>query len=229
VRATLAAVGAANTPIYVTEVGWPTHSSAEGAGALPDATRSGDLALLSDVLARSDCGVSQLVVYTWSSPERDQSNAGDWFGIAARDGGPTVSSRAYSDAIRRDSNGNLGPTLPVCSGPPIRGAQALDFGNAAQVAQSGLTLGLSLRKLPGPRHRACYRARVTYQGLPINRAAVRFGHLRPLSRRNRRAMTGRTGSDGAATLCGRRGRARVVAVASLAGIAASPPATAGRR
>ncbi|MGZ4201083.1 MAG: GH39 family glycosyl hydrolase [Thermoleophilaceae bacterium] len=227
VLATLALVRAAlapGTPIYVTETGWPTRGMAEGAGGLPDATRGGDLALLADALARSDCGVRDMVVYSWVTAQSDPNDAGDWFGIAGKDGSATASSRAYAAAIRRNSSGASGAPLQICSGAPIRGAAPLDFGAAAQVVKSGLTLGLSVKRVPG--HGACFRARVTYEGLPVNRAAVRFAGLRPLSRRNRRPKVGRTAADGTSTECGRRPRRSIRAVASLAGIAASAPAAA---
>ena len=209
-RSMLAAMGAGSTPIYVTEVGWPTQGAAEGAGGLPETTRAGDPALLADTLPRSDCGVSGLVVYTWTTPERDSRDASDWFGIADKDGDPVVSSRAYGDAIRRSSS-QPGSTLPVCATQP-----------AAQPA----ALGLSLQRVPAPRRGVCYGVRVTYQGLPVNRAAVSYQGLKPLSRRNRRPLISRTAADGAATACGRRTRRRVVGVAAIAGVAASRPATA---
>jgi hypothetical protein len=206
-RSALAAVGAGSVPIYVTEVGWPTHGAAEGAGGLPEATRAGNLALLADTLPRTDCGVSGLVVYTWTTPEDDEGDASDWFGIADKHGGATVSSRAYGEAIQRNLSQPTGSTLPLCAGQP-----------AAQPA----TLRLSLLRVPAPRkRRACYRARVTYQGLPVNRAAIQYQGLRPLSRRNRRPLIGRTAADGTATVCGRRSGRRVLGTASLGGVAAS--------
>jgi hypothetical protein len=205
-RSTLAAVGAGAVPIYVTEVGWPTHGAAEGAGGLPESTRAGDLALLADTLPRSDCGVNGLVVYTWVTPEDDPGDAADWFGIADKHGGATVSSRAYGDAIQRNVSRPPGSTLPICGGQP---------------AAEPVWLRLSLQHVPAPRRRACYRARVTYQGLPVNRAAVSYQGLKPLSRRNRRPMIGRTAADGTATVCGRRTRRRVLGTASLGGVAAS--------
>jgi polysaccharide biosynthesis protein PslG len=224
VFATVAGVRAAlpsGTPLYLTETGWPTRGAAEGAGAVPDSTRGADLALLADAFGRSDCGVRDMVVYSWVTAESDPRDAGDWFGIAGRDGSPTTSSRAYSAAIRRNSAAAAGAPLPICSGPPIRGAPALDFGAAAQVVRSGLVLGLSLKRVSG--HGSCFRARVAYRGLPVNRAAVRFAGLHPLSRRNHRPMVGRTGADGTTRLCGRPPRGAVRAVASLAGVAASAP------
>ena len=164
-----------------------------------------------------------MLVYSWVTAQSDPNDAGDWFGIAGRTAAPPRRA-VYSAAIGRNSSGAGGAPLPICSGAPIRGAAPLEFGAAAQVVKSGLALGLSVKRVPG--HGACFRARVTYEGLPVNRAAVRFAGLRPLSRRNRRPKVGRTAADGTSTECGHRPRGGIRAVASLAGIAASAPAAA---
>jgi hypothetical protein len=79
----------------VTEVGWPRpNESPTAAFSLPDETRAGAVALAVDALRASDCGVSAVQLFTWTSPERDPLEQEDWFGLVHPDGSPTAATRS---------------------------------------------------------------------------------------------------------------------------------------
>lgn len=103
-RATLASLGLASVPLYVTEFGWTIHPS----GALSyahEARRPGYIATSLAQLGHTDCGVAMTVIYTWVTPERNPANPQDWFGIhpPPPDGGSSPDSVAFAAGLRAAS------------------------------------------------------------------------------------------------------------------------------
>jgi hypothetical protein len=99
-RRTLETLGDPHVPIQVTEVGWPTG----GAGSpivMGEQARAAALERVTDTLARSDCEVTSVIPYTWSTPEQNGDDPEDWYGIRHPDGGVTPSSAAYARVVAR--------------------------------------------------------------------------------------------------------------------------------
>jgi hypothetical protein len=91
-RAALDQLAGPSVPIEITEVGWSTISVSE-------TERANDLAALAQDLPRSDCNISRLITYSWTSPEQNQSRADDWFGIYNHNGTPKPSGTAFLGAV----------------------------------------------------------------------------------------------------------------------------------
>ena len=124
-RETLELEGEPGLPVQITEIGWPTSggdptvlSEPARAAAFADATRS---------IARSDCGVSAIVAYTWRTPRHDATG----FGIRRSNGGPGPSSRAFVGVASR-VRGKVAAPLSIChpqgAGPEIGSAVRLGIG-----------------------------------------------------------------------------------------------------
>ena len=96
-RQTLRRLGEGKVPIHITELGWPTK------GHFPivisEVTRAVSLENAAETLARSDCGIASVVVYTWTAPERNPDDKEDWYGIVHSDGGPTPTSEAFERVL----------------------------------------------------------------------------------------------------------------------------------
>jgi hypothetical protein len=118
-RHSLAALGEPALPIEITEVGWPT---AGGAGSMPDEQRAVQYRLLTDWVARSDCGVTRFIPHNWVNEERDPNTVEDWFGLFHPDATPTAAGTAYLEASRILEGGGpqAAPTDTVyrCGPPP---------------------------------------------------------------------------------------------------------------
>ena len=96
-RRTLRRLRDGEVPIHITELGWPTK------GHFPivigEVTRAVSLENAAETLARSDCGVASVVVYTWTSPERNPGDKEDWYGIRHPDGSPSPTSDAFERVV----------------------------------------------------------------------------------------------------------------------------------
>ena len=118
-RRSLAALGEPGLPIEVTEVGWPT---AGGAGSMADQQRALQYQLLTDQVARSDCGVTRFIPHTWVTAERDPNTVEDWFGLFHPDATPTAAGTAYLEASRvlegRGPQAAPTDTIYRCGAPP---------------------------------------------------------------------------------------------------------------
>jgi hypothetical protein len=113
-RGTLRRLGETKVPIHITELGWPTK------GHFPivigEVERAVSLENAAETLARSDCGVASVVVYTWTTPERHPADKEDWYGIRHPDGTRTQTSDAFArvlDHWRRNPVEN-GSRLSLC-------------------------------------------------------------------------------------------------------------------
>jgi hypothetical protein len=109
-RATLELVGAADLPVHITELGWPT--SGKDPTVLPERARAAALEAAAARLARSDCGIRAVIAYTWKTPRRDRTG----FGIRRPDGRPAPSSRAFERVVARYDR-NPGVRLRLCHPP----------------------------------------------------------------------------------------------------------------
>jgi len=94
-------------PIEITETGWAVPP-------VPEAWRAQRLARLVRELPRSDCGVTRLIVHTWTSTDAGRSPEG-WFGIARPDGTLGPSGAAFQAAVAAmTSHRPMGPTVEIC-------------------------------------------------------------------------------------------------------------------
>ena len=202
IRQTLRSLGAGGVPIAATELGWPRpNQSPNAAFAIPDATRAGDIGLISDALPVSDCNVDRLLMFTWTTPEANPVEQEDWFGLVHPDGAPTAAAGALAAASLRELP--AGPPLAVCGGAPATSAP--------------LALDMKVTRARGDQGRTCARAAVTYRGLPVNRIPVEY-----VQGTNRASIAG--DDDGHTERCfSKPGRIRVQAKAGR--WAASRPAT----
>jgi hypothetical protein len=127
-RAALELEGEANLPVHVTELGWPT--AGDDPTVLREPARAAALETAADRIARSDCGVSALIAYTWRTPRHDRTG----FGIRRPDGRPGPSSRAFLRVVKRHRRVPA-KRLAICH-PPGDGeaiASALRVGIGAAV------------------------------------------------------------------------------------------------
>lgn len=92
------AAGLDGVPLDVTEFGWVASPAGNDAYASPE-RRPRYIRETTDALARTDCDVATVVLYTWVTPERDPADGEDWFGIRHPDGRPSPSSRAFARAL----------------------------------------------------------------------------------------------------------------------------------
>jgi hypothetical protein len=98
-RATLAALGLASVPLYVTEFGWPTlppHSQ----DWAPERLRPRYIQRTIAAIGQIQCGVAMTILYTWVTPERNPADREDWFGIASPAGTDTPDVRALTVGLR---------------------------------------------------------------------------------------------------------------------------------
>lgn len=93
-RAALDARGLRNVPLYVTEFGWSTRPPG-GFAYLAAGLRAGYLEQTLAGLGHLDCGLAAVLLYAWTTPERDRSNSNDWFGISPPGGGETADMRSF--------------------------------------------------------------------------------------------------------------------------------------
>jgi hypothetical protein len=104
-RQTLATLGLATVPLYVTEFGWTT--SPQGAlDWLPARLRPGYVESTLASLAASGCGVAAALLYTWFSPARNPSDAQQWFGIS----GSSTDVDAFAAGLREATRARPQPS-----------------------------------------------------------------------------------------------------------------------
>ncbi|MGI8713942.1 MAG: hypothetical protein ACR2NR_12355 [Solirubrobacteraceae bacterium] len=98
-RATLAALGMAAVPLYVTEFGWTTSPPA-ALDYVSAAQRPEWIERTLASLGHLDCGLAATVLYTWVTPDGDPANSQDWYGIEGPDAVATPSSAAFTAGLR---------------------------------------------------------------------------------------------------------------------------------
>ena len=104
-RATLRGLGQGRVPILVTEYGWQSVA-AGGLQFTSETDKAAFIERTTDALARSDCGIDAVVLYSWITPERDPRSADDWYGVYRPQGGDTPSSRAFARALHGRGGGS---------------------------------------------------------------------------------------------------------------------------
>lgn len=163
-RRTLRRLGLGERPLMVTEVGWKRSGAAGDGLVVPDRVRAGDLALSTEALASSDCGVGTISPYTWMTPER-RERGDDWYGIVRPDGRPRPPARAYARVVATHPRPG---TLRLCGRAASR--RALPLGVATTPPRGG-----------------CRRVTAMFRGWPVGGALLRVTGRRPV-------RTGRFGS-----------------------------------
>jgi hypothetical protein len=98
-RAALDAAGLGAVPLYVTEFGWTTSPP----GALDYAPAPRRPAFIEQTLAdlgHLSCGLAAVLLFAWTTSERDPANPNDQFGIAAPGGGGGPGVQAFTAGLR---------------------------------------------------------------------------------------------------------------------------------
>jgi hypothetical protein len=189
-------------PIHITEAGWPTSGSSpwvDVARPMPERSRAGSLTLVADALAASNCDVVAFEPSTWVSAEQDRKDADQWLGISQPNGGKTVTSVAYADAIARDRKAPLpARRVPVCNR-----------------ATAGRGLGLPLELSATRGLKGSYTGRVSYYGRPVPGVTVEARRVLGSGRRGG-AIRVKTDLDGRFTITPRaQGAKRIDVRASI--------------
>jgi hypothetical protein len=96
-RLAMRSVGLGAVPMYVTEIGWTTHGW--GSDYATAAERPGYIAATIPTLGHSDCGIAAVLLYAWTTPERDPSKPWDWFGISPPGAGGSADTAAFTSAV----------------------------------------------------------------------------------------------------------------------------------
>ena len=112
-RTTLSSLGMPGTPLYVTEFGWTTSPSSAPDYVGPGLRPGYIVKTLTD-LGHLDCGLAAAVLYSWVTPERNPTEAGDWYGIHGPYGASTPDSAAFTAGLRAARG--PGPVVSVCGG-----------------------------------------------------------------------------------------------------------------
>jgi hypothetical protein len=167
-RLAMRADGIGGVPLYITEFGWTTHGSALRDSASP-AARPGYISTAMSTLGHTDCGVAAVLLYAWTTPERNPGNAQDWFGISPPGAGDSPDTAAFTTGLQAGS-APAPPTL-LCSEDPIL------------LARRALPLHRTPRRTPATRAartagRSNHPARVR-----CSRAAARRKRCRAAARR----------------------------------------------
>ena len=98
-RSTLRSLGLPNVPLYVTELGWVISPSTSRHWA-PARLRPSYIRDTFAALARSNCGVASVIVYTWITPEQNPGDQEDWFGIHRLGALGTADTAGFSAGLR---------------------------------------------------------------------------------------------------------------------------------
>jgi polysaccharide biosynthesis protein PslG len=111
-RQAMDGLGLAQVPLYVTEIGWSTSTSADGKYA-PAHLRPGYLETLFTTFGHTNCGIAAAILYAWMTPERNPAEGNDWLGIHPPAGGNTQDVRAFTAGVRAARS--PGPSVNICS------------------------------------------------------------------------------------------------------------------
>lgn len=108
-REWLDAHGASTLPIEITETGWATPP-------LSESERAARMSTLVQGLARSSCGISRIVPYTWLTFESNASDPEEWFGIANANATLKPTGVALAAAIAAVVGGTAVAASDPCTG-----------------------------------------------------------------------------------------------------------------
>jgi hypothetical protein len=134
-RTVLDANGAARIPLLVTEFGWVDSPRKDPLFA-PPRRKARYVTEAMTELAASGCGVKAVLLYSWTTPERDPRERDSWYGVHPADGGETPSSRAFAAVLRRAS---AAPprTTTSCAHPPSPAAAGPRSGDRRRRRRGG--------------------------------------------------------------------------------------------
>jgi hypothetical protein len=164
-RLAMRSVGLAGVPLYVTEIGWTTHGS--GFDSASAAERPGFISTTISTLGHTDCGVAAVMLYAWTTPERNAANPEDWFGISPPGAGGSPDTAAFTTAIAA-AEAPAPPVLLCSADPPLT------------------LLGAPSARSParrGERHRPTHRARHRGRRARCARSAAKHRRCRAAKRR----------------------------------------------
>jgi hypothetical protein len=101
-RSILDDAGFVETPMTVNEFGWDTKGSLPGyLEPVSEETRADYVAEVVAAATSSDCGLVALAPHTWTSPEQNEEDPAEWFGIAdPKTGKPYETAERYGEEIR---------------------------------------------------------------------------------------------------------------------------------
>jgi polysaccharide biosynthesis protein PslG len=91
--------GLGEVPLYITELGWATHGSG-GRDTATEAERPAYIVTTISTLAHSDCGIAGVMLYAWTTAQRNPSNPQDWFGISPPNASPSADTAAFTTALQ---------------------------------------------------------------------------------------------------------------------------------
>jgi hypothetical protein len=189
-----------DTPLDVTEVGWPSLLAKTGLAGLlssppqlpfiTDAQRAADLRTVTDAITGSDCGIERFIPDTWVSPERVATDAEDWFGIVSPSGVQSQTATAYHEALAALE----GQAVTTSAGNTLCG-RSFSLDGSATVR----TIRHRDRRHSTVTLEACMRVRAVAYGAPVDAASVTFTVVRGESSRRLERMS--TGAQGTALAC----------------------------
>lgn len=141
-RQALRGMGQGGVPLEITEVGWTTTRTSDGA-------RAAGLSELARELPGSDCNVTRLIPYSWVTRESNPGDDEDWFGMANLNGTPKPSGSAFIGAVRA-MTGRLGSSpkarqASICGGGRIKVGQAKGGLKVKLRVRGSLRRGLRIR------------------------------------------------------------------------------------
>jgi hypothetical protein len=113
--------------MYITEFGWTTRGTRARDLATP-AQRPGYIATTIAGLSHSDCGIGALVLYAWTTPQRNTANPEDWFGISPPGAGGSPEVAAFTTALAAAQVPGA-PTLLCSPTAPLAVARVLPVAN----------------------------------------------------------------------------------------------------
>jgi Cellulase (glycosyl hydrolase family 5) len=175
-RATVDSLLGPQVPLEITEVGWASTSASE-------ADRGAYLSTLADQLPRSDCNITRLIPYSWTSAEQNRSRTDDWFGIFNHNGTPKESGSAFLGSVQT-MRGAAAPTATVAICHP--GQPAVQPAGPSLRLRYSLGRGHSRLRVRARCPQGC-RLRITLLA-PRPGAPVRVGH-RTTKRFSKRTRT----------------------------------------
>ncbi|HTX30978.1 MAG TPA: hypothetical protein VMD09_06315 [Solirubrobacteraceae bacterium] len=108
-RSTLQSLGLGSVPLYVTEFGWTT-SPPGSLDYLNARLRPSYIEQTLTLLGHTSCGLADVILYAWMTPERNRHDSQDWFGIHPPTGGGTPDTAAFAAGVHAAASGPTGPT-----------------------------------------------------------------------------------------------------------------------
>lgn len=193
-RMVLDAHGGVNSPIDVTEFGWPTEGL--DSTVISDALRAQLMSRTIDTLDHSDCGIERITPYTWVTVEHNIFEREDWYGIIHPDGSPTLTGTAFAHALSALEHAS--PSNHASTNLCHRTLRLRLFATAARTkTRSRSRVKRDSHRRATVVRRVCTRLLVRDHGWPVSRAAI------TLTARGRRTLrrSGRTSAAGVYRTC----------------------------